>query len=78
MLQECTQGNFYARREKLVKLYCSMENRGSISLRVEKNSLQLTKFLKKVPELFFFPERQRKRKKTFKNSFSTFFLKNGK
>ena len=42
-----------------------MENPGSISLRVEKKSVQLTKFLKKSP--CFFCERQRKRKNTFKN-----------
>ena len=53
---DCAQG-------KLVKLYCSMENPGSISLRVEKKSLQLTKVSKKVPE-FCFHERQHNRKNT--------------
>ena len=43
-----------------------MENPGSISLPIEKKSLQLTKFLKKNSELFFFPERQCNRKKSFK------------
>ena len=44
-----------------------MENPGSISLRVEKKSLQLTKFLKKSQCIVFFRERQRKRKNMFKN-----------
>ena len=43
-----------------------MENPGSISLRVEKKSLQLTKFLKKSPCIIFFRERQGN-VNTFKN-----------
>ena len=55
-----------ARREKLVKLYCSLENPGRISLRVEKS--RCNKFFEKSPlKQIFFLKRKRKRKGNSKN-----------